>query len=144
MYFIRVSSFSPHSPTTRSNLSPSHRSIIATTSPTGSASPGTTSAPDLGAAATEDDGNPLPGLHEEMDALDPPGPPSVNRAIHASAMSTPDLPLQSPLLRSTSHSDVAIAGSSPREPNAEHPVDRPPEPPSFRYDIVQHVHQPLE
>lgn len=71
-----------------------------------------------------------------MDTLDPPGPPSVNRAILASAMSTPDLPLQSPLLRSTSHSDVAIADSSPREPNAEHPEDHPPEPPRSRYDIV--------
>ncbi len=122
---------SSHSPTTRSDLSPSRpesrRSMIALTAP--SASPGPTSAPDLGGAAAEDDDRPKPGLRKERDALDPP---SVNGAIHA----TLDLPPQSRSLPSVTDSDVAIAGRSLREPNGERTGDHPPHPSHCRYDIV--------
>jgi len=122
---------SSHSPMTRSDLSPSfpesHRSIKVTTAP--SASPGPTSAPDPGAAA-EGDGSPKPGLRKEKDAL---GPPLVNRANN---MATPDLPPQSPSLPSATGSDVAIAGPSLRELNAERTGDHPPHPSHCRYDVV--------
>ncbi len=117
---------SSHPSMTRSDLSPffpeSHRSTIVPTAL--SASPGPTSAPDLGAAA-EDDGSPQPGLSKEKDALDPP---SVNRAIHANTMATLDLSPQSPSLPLVNDSDVAIAGRSLREPNAERTGDHRPYP----------------
>ena len=110
---------------------PSRLSLIVPTAAP-SASPGTASAPDLGATA-EDDGSHMPGLREEMDALDPP---SANRAIHTNTMATPDLPLQSSSLLSITHSDVATADRSPREPNAEHTGNHPPDFSHFQYDIV--------
>ena len=117
-------------PMTRSD--PSHRSIIDTTTP--SASPGGTSALDLGpGATTEGDGGPMLALHEEMDAIDPP---SVNRAIHSNTMAIPDPPPQSPSLPSVTDSDVAITGRSLREPNVERTEDRPPDSSHYQYDIV--------
>jgi len=125
---------SSHSPMTRSDLSPScpesHRSTIVPTAP--SASPGPSSAPDLGAAA-EDDGSPKPGLRKEKDSLDPP---SVNCAIHPNTMNTLDLPPQSSSLSSVTDSDVAITGRSLRESNAERTGDRRPHPSHPPYDIV--------
>jgi len=125
---------SSHSPITRSDLSPfltrSHRSMIVTTTP--SASPGPTSAPDLGAAA-EDDGSPKPGLLKEKDALDPP---SLNRAIHSNTIATLDLPPQSPSLQPVTDSDVAIASPSQKEPNAERTGDHSSHPQHCCYDIV--------
>ena len=116
-------------PMTRSDLS--HRLIIvATVSP--GASLGTTSAPDLGATA-EDDGSHMPGLSEEMDTLDPP---SANRTIHANTMAPPDLPLQSSSPLPITHSVVATAGPPPREPNAKHTGDHPPDLSHFQYDMV--------
>jgi hypothetical protein len=115
------------SPMTRSDLS--HGSIIGTTS--SSASPGTTSVPELGAASADaDGGSPKP---EEMDILDPA---SANRAFDANTMLARDLPLHSPLLLCMTHSGGATAGPSPRGPNAEHTGDHPPDPSRFRYDIV--------
>ncbi|KAI9438695.1 hypothetical protein H4582DRAFT_2076324 [Lactarius indigo] len=76
-----------HALMSRSALSPScsesHCSKKVLTAP--GTSPGRTSVPDLGTAAAEDDGKPKLSLRNENDAL---GPPSANRAIHA----TPDLP----------------------------------------------------
>ncbi|KAI9435009.1 hypothetical protein BJY52DRAFT_1333260 [Lactarius psammicola] len=106
----------------------SHRSMIVTIAP--SASPGPTSAPDLGAAAAEDYGGPKPGLCKETDALDLP---LVNHAIHASTL---EHPLQSPSLPSVADSDVAVAGRSLWEPNAELSGDDPPHASHRRYDIV--------
>ncbi len=125
---------SSHSPITRSNLSPSypesHCSTTVTTAP--SASPGPTSAPDLGAAA-EDDGSPKHDLRKGKNALDPV---SVNRAIHANTMGTLNLPPQFPPLPSVTDLHVAIVGPSLQEPNAEHTGDDLPHPSHSRYDIV--------
>lgn len=119
---------SAHLPTTSSDLSPScsesHRLSEVTTTP--SAPPGPTSAPEPDAAA-EDDGNPIPGYRKVKDALDPP---SVSRPIHMAL----DLPSQPPSMTLVTDSDVAIAGCSPRELNAE-PRD-PPHPSRCLYDIV--------
>ena len=94
-------------------------------------SPGPTSAPNLDAVA-EDDGRPELGFHTPIDALDPP---SVNHAIDASTAASLDLPLQPPLPSSVSDSDVAIAGRSRKESNAEHAGD-PPNPSHYEYDMV--------
>ncbi|KAI9445689.1 hypothetical protein BJY52DRAFT_1315439 [Lactarius psammicola] len=104
----------------------SHRSIIITVSP--SASPGPTSAPDLDSAA-EDHGSPKPGFRKE-------DPLSVNCEIHANTIATRDLPPQSASLPLVTNSDIAIAGLSLREPNAELTGDRPVDPSHGRYDIV--------
>ncbi len=103
---------------------------MVTTAP--SASPGPTSAHDLGAVA-KDDGSLKPGLRKEKDALDPP---SVNHAIHANDMATLDLPPQSPSLPPVTDSDVAIVGRSLREPNAERTGGRPPDTSRGWYDMV--------
>lgn len=84
-------------------------------------------------AVSENNGSLKPGLHKEQDVL---APPSVNRSIHPNTMATLDLPLQSPALPSITDSDVAIAGRSLREPNAEHTADRPPDRSCYQYDMV--------
>ncbi|KAH8984225.1 hypothetical protein EDB92DRAFT_1819159 [Lactarius akahatsu] len=96
-----------HSPTTRPDLSSSfpesHRAIIATAPST---SPGPSSALDLLSIAARDDGS---CRHKDV------GLPSVNRAIHASTMTTLDLPPQSLSRPSVADLDiVAIAGPSER------------------------------
>lgn len=107
-----------HSGPSLSLLSPmnqadlSHRPIIATTAP--NASPGTTPVPELGATA-EDGGSLKLGFNKEMDV---PDAASANRAFDANIMPTRDLPLQSPLLLSITHSVVATAGPSSPEQNA--------------------------
>ncbi|KAH9035094.1 hypothetical protein EDB83DRAFT_2415672 [Lactarius deliciosus] len=77
----------------------SHRPIMVTVTP--SASPGPTSAPDLGAAA-EDDGSQMPGLRGNEDALDLR---SANRAIDANTTPALGLPPQLPSLPSVTDSN---------------------------------------
>ncbi|KAH9024173.1 hypothetical protein EDB84DRAFT_1440760 [Lactarius hengduanensis] len=102
-----------------------HSSMIVTTAP--STSPGPTSAPDVGAAA-QDDGRPHLGLRKEKDAL---GALEVDQAIHANSMADLDSP-PSPSMRSITKPEVAIAGPSPREPDADHP----PHTSHDQYDVV--------
>jgi hypothetical protein len=108
----------------------SHRSIIVTTAP--SASPGPTTALDLG-AAFEDDGQPKPGLPKEKDA---PEPPFVNREINANTMATQDVPLYPPALTSITDSNVADATRPLRGPHVDHTGDHPPKPSRNQYDMV--------
>ncbi|KAI9450678.1 hypothetical protein BJY52DRAFT_163143 [Lactarius psammicola] len=108
----------------------SYRSIVVTTAP--STSPGPTSAPDLDSAA-EDHGSPKPEFHKKEDALDPH---SVNWEIHANTITTRGLPPQTPSMPLVTNSDVAIAGPSLREPNAERTGDSPVDPSHGLYDIV--------
>ncbi|KAI9445695.1 hypothetical protein BJY52DRAFT_1315474 [Lactarius psammicola] len=108
----------------------SHRSIIVTVAP--GTSPGPTSVPDLDSAA-EDHGSPKPEFHKKEDALDPH---SVNWEIQANTIATRDLPPQSASLPLVTNSDIAIAGPSLREPNAERTGDSPVDPSHGLYDIV--------
>ncbi|KAI9447535.1 hypothetical protein H4582DRAFT_1894416 [Lactarius indigo] len=119
-----------------SSMTPSYTSLpfpgsrhptIAAAAPT--ASPGPTSAPNLG-AAIEGDSSLEPGLRDNKDAL---GPPSVNQAIYAKPI---DLPSQLPSLPSVTDSDVVIAISSMWEPNTEHRGGHPLDPSHGQYNIV--------
>ncbi|KAI9447541.1 hypothetical protein H4582DRAFT_2051280 [Lactarius indigo] len=100
---------------------------IAAAAPT--ASPGLTSAPNLG-AAIEGDSSQEPGLRDNKDTL---GPPSVNQAIYANPI---DLPSQPPSLPSVTDSDVVIAIPSMWEPNTEHTGGHPPDSSHGQYNIV--------
>ncbi|KAN0137209.1 hypothetical protein V8E53_004919 [Lactarius tabidus] len=113
---------------TQSDLSPSYRSITATTAL--SASDGIISMTDPG-ASLEYHGNPVPGLREANDAL---RPPAGNRAMRTSTLITLDP--QSPSLPPVADSDRVIAGRSQREQNDENTGDRPPHPSRNQYDIV--------
>ncbi|KAH9017457.1 hypothetical protein EDB83DRAFT_2437292, partial [Lactarius deliciosus] len=107
-----------------------HRLAIVPVTP--SASTGPASAPDLGAAAKDDDSS-TPGPRKDRGVHS--DPPSAIRAIHASAMVTLDLPPPSPL--SVTDVDPTIAGSSLREPNADRTGDLPLDPLHCpAYDIV--------
>jgi hypothetical protein len=72
------------------------------------------------------------GLYNPMDALDSR---SSNRAIDANSAASIDLTSQSPPLSTVPDSDVAIAGRSLQESNAEHTED-PPNPSRCQYDMV--------
>ncbi|KAH9054615.1 hypothetical protein EDB83DRAFT_2392918 [Lactarius deliciosus] len=114
----------------------SHHSMIVTSAP--SASPESTSVPDLGAAVV-DDGIAKPGLRKEQDTFDPPFVhvnPSVNRSIYTNPMPTLDLPPQPPSLPSVTDSDITIAGPSIWESNVERIGDRPPHLSHGQYNIV--------
>ncbi|KAI9432441.1 hypothetical protein H4582DRAFT_1101693 [Lactarius indigo] len=105
-----------------------YSSIVATTAP--GASPVPTFAPDMDAAAKDDDGS-QPGLHKEKDALE------VNRGIHANSTDNLEPPRRSPPLRSVNEPEgIAIAGPSLQEPNAEHTGDHPSHTSHGRYDMV--------
>ncbi|KAH9035997.1 hypothetical protein EDB83DRAFT_2415098, partial [Lactarius deliciosus] len=106
-----------------------HRLAIVPVTP--SASTGPASAPDLGAAAKDNDSS-KPSPRKERGVRS--DPPSAIRAIHANAMVTLDLPPPSPL--SVTDVDPTIAGSSLREPNADRTGDLPLDPLHCPYDIV--------
>ncbi|KAH9012921.1 hypothetical protein EDB84DRAFT_1444458 [Lactarius hengduanensis] len=97
-----------------------------------SASPGPTSAPNLDAASTEDDGSHKPGFQNGNDALDP----FSTRAIHASTLPARDRPPQPPSLLLVSDSDVVITGPSIWEADAERTGDHLRPPSHGQYDIV--------
>ncbi|KAH9018859.1 hypothetical protein EDB84DRAFT_1442286 [Lactarius hengduanensis] len=133
--------FSPHhnedlpAPSDEPNLPPS--ASTPNIFPTGSCRPivvtaTPTSAPDLSAAA-EDDGGQKPGLCKDKDALDTP---SMDLEIPAHTVPAQHLPLQPPSLPSVTVSDIAIAGPSMWESNAEHTGHRPSHPSHGQYDIV--------
>ncbi|KAN0125351.1 hypothetical protein V8E53_015578 [Lactarius tabidus] len=114
---------SPASPDPVLNdITDSHFSILATTSP--GTSPWPTTAPDLDTAEGA-------GSHEDKDAL---GPPSVNRAIQANTTAILERPPAPPTLPSAA--DMTIASPSQQELGAEHAGDPPPHAPHGTYGIM--------
>ncbi|KAH9036005.1 hypothetical protein EDB83DRAFT_1767861 [Lactarius deliciosus] len=128
-------SLTSHSSMTRSDPSLSFtecpRSAIVPNAP--SASTGSTSAPDLG-AAVKDDGSPKAGARKDEDIHSEP--PSAICAIHVNTMATLDLPQPSPSPLSFTDTNPTIAGPSLRESNAECTGDLPLDPLHCPYDIV--------
>ena len=102
-----------------------------TTASAPSASPGTTSGPERGAAAQ--DSSPMHGSRNETDALNPL---SANHAIDPNTTAILNLSSHSPPPLSVDDSEVAIAGPSLREQNVGETADFSPDPSHYRYDIV--------